>query len=409
MTCQAPGNSTESPSVGSKTMAMWRIPAELRRLISTVLTLCVTACGAASPASPLLDAQTTTRIDGVFAGYSRPNSPGFAVGLIRDGHLFFERGYGSANLDYETPITIDTQFHLASLSKQFTASAIALLVLKKKLSLNDPVARYIPEASKYGSRLRVKHLVYMTSGLHEYFNTSRKDAEPWYTAYYFTRDEAIKSALAPSQLLFQPGTRYDYSNTNFMLLTLIVERVSGEPFAVFMKKRIFDPLEMHETEINDDSTAIIRNRATGYAPRDARTISQLRGVGVFARPGPGWVMLARNSPHFGGSGVFSSLRDLAKWDENWYSGRLSGPAFTNAMNHRESFSFGAMDGMGLGFHSAYGHATINYSGADIDTSTFMERFPEQRLTIVCLSNDPLGNAESKADEVLSILHQAGKI
>ncbi len=331
------------------------------------------------------------------------------MGLIRDGELVFARGYGSANLDYRIPITSHSAFHLASVSKQFTAAAVALLILGKKLSMDDPVAKYIPEARKYGPALRIKHLVYMTSGLHEYFEVPRKNGDPWFSAYYFTRDEAIASALASPKLRFAPGTQYEYSNTNFMLLTRIVERVSGEPFAVFMKNRIFDPLDMHETQINDDSTAIIPDRALGYAPRDSKTIVELRTVGVFARPGPGWILLSRNSPHFGGSGVFSSLVDLAKWDENWYTGRLAGPALTLMMDRREPFAFGTMDGMGLGFHSAYGHATIDYSGADIDASTFMERFPALHLTIVCLSNDPLGNAEAKAVEVLAILHQSGKI
>jgi CubicO group peptidase (beta-lactamase class C family) len=331
------------------------------------------------------------------------------VGLFRDGNLVFARGYGSANLDYRIPITSHSAFHLASLSKQFTGAAVALLIVDKKLSMDDPVAKYIPEAKKYGPALRVKHLVYMTSGLHEYFEVPRKNGDPWFSAYYFTRDSAIASAMAPPKLRFAPGTQYDYSNTNFMLLTRIVERVSGEPFAVFMKKRIFDPLDMHETEINDDSTAIVTDRAFGYAPRDSKTIAQLRTVGVFARPGPGWIMLSRNSPHFGGSGVFSSLVDLAKWDENWYTGRLAGPALTLMMDRREPFAFGTMDGMGLGFHSAYGQAAINYSGADIDSSTFMERFPALHFTIVCLSNDPLGGSEAKAGEVLTILHQSGKI
>ncbi len=95
------------------------------------------------------------------------------------------------------------------------------------------MARYIPETSKYGSALRVKDLVYMTSGLHEYFETPRKGGVPWFSAYYFMRDEAIRAALAPDRLLFKPGTRYDYSNTNFMLLTRIVERVSGQLFSEF--------------------------------------------------------------------------------------------------------------------------------------------------------------------------------
>jgi CubicO group peptidase (beta-lactamase class C family) len=377
-----------------------------RRLAAALLFCSLAGCSSAPPSSAWIDTGTINRIDRVFAAYDRPGSPGFALGLIRDGALVYARGYGDANLDDQTPITAQTAFHLASLSKQFTAAAIALLILDKKLSLEDPVAKFVPAAAKYGSALRVKHLVYMTSGLHEYFDTPRRSGMPWYSAYYFTRDDAVASALAPDRLLFEPGSRYDYSNTNFMLLTKIVEKASGLPFSIFMRARVFEPLGMLSTTINDDSTAIVPNRALGYAPRTAAVLQELRGVGVFARPGAGWVLLARNSPHFGGSGVFSTLDDLAKWDENWYSGKLAGHAFAATMNRRVPFSFGAMDGMGLGFHESFGHPTINYSGADIDASTFMERFPEQHFTIVCLSNDPLGDAEAKANAVLSILHEA---
>jgi CubicO group peptidase (beta-lactamase class C family) len=382
--------------------------------MSTCVLLCIAlvsllaACDHARSSEPWINAAAARRIDAVFASYDHRGSPGFAVGLIRNGNLVFSRGYGDANLDNRIPITSHTAFHLASVSKQFTAAAIALLILDGKLSLEDRVALYIPETRKYPSNLRVKDLVYMTSGLHEYFDTPRKGNVPWYSGYYFTRDVAINAALAPDRLLFKPGERYDYNNTNFMLLTKIVERVSRQPFSEFMRERVFDPLKMNATEINDDSTTIIPNRAIGYAPRDRRTIAELRSVGIFARPGPGWIMLARNSPHFGGSGVFSTLDDLAKWDANWYTGRLGG-AFTETMTRRLSFMFGAMDGMGLGFHSQFGEPTINYSGSDIDTSTFMERFPKERFTIVCLSNDPLGDAEGKATAVLAILHQSGRI
>ena len=292
------------------------------RLTSRCMLLCIApmllfaACDHARSPERWIDGGTARRIDNVFATYAHRGSPGFALGLIHDGRLVFSRGYGDANLDNRIPITSHTSFHLASVSKQFTAAAVALLVLDGKLSMEDPVALYIPEARKYPSELRVRDLVYMTSGLHEYFDTPREGGIPWYSAYYFTTDVAIGAGLAPNRLLFKPGTRYDYSNTNFMLLTKIVERVSGQPFSAFMHKRIFAPLEMNDTEINDDSTAVIPDRAVGYAPRDRRTIAELRRVGIFAKTGPGWIMLARNSPHFGGSGVFSNLVDLAKWDAN---------------------------------------------------------------------------------------------
>jgi CubicO group peptidase (beta-lactamase class C family) len=288
----------------------------------------------------------------------------------------FAKGYGLANLDDGIPITRMTSFHLASLSKQFTAAAIALLILDHKIALSDPVAKYLPEVSKYGNGLRIEHLVYMTSGLHEYTDEPRKNGAPWMTFYYFTRDEAIAAALRPDQLEFAPGTKWAYRNINYMLLTKIVEVVSHESFATFMHDRVFVPLGMSHSEINDDSTEVIPHRATGYALRsDPRVLKELAQVGVVIKPGDGWARLVRVAPHFGGSGVFTTLNDLLLWDRNWYAGTLAGPQFTELMNKRMKFEHDKdNDALGLVWRSSYGHPMLDYSGGDTDTSTYMARF-----------------------------------
>jgi len=354
---------------------------------------------------------TQAKIDKLFALYAGPDSPGYALGLIKDGKLVFAKGYGQANLDDGIPISPSTSFHLASVSKQFTGAAVALLILDGKLSLEDPVSKYIPETAKYGDGLRIKHLVYMTSGLHEYTDLPRSSGDPWMTFYYFTRDEAIRTALKPDTLEFAPGTQWAYRNINYMLLTRIVEEISGEPFSTFMQQRVFAPLNMRHSDINDDTTLVIPNRATGYAPRsDPRLIKELADSGIQIRPGEGWVRLARVSPHYGGSGVFSTLEDLAKWDENWYSNQLAGPAFTELMNKQMHFQHDKYnDAFGLVWRELYGKAMLDYSGGDTDTSTYMARIPSEHFTVVCLSNMPLGDAEGKAHEVLEILHSAGKL
>ena len=146
---------------------------------------------------------------------------------------------------------------------------------------------------------------------------------PWMTFYYFTRDEAIDAALRPGQLEFTPGTQWAYRNINYMLLTRLVEVVSHQSFSAFMHDRIFLPLGMLHSEINDDSTEIIPHRATGYALRsDPRLTKELAQVKVAIKPGDGWVRMVRVAPHFGGSGVFTTLDDLLLWDRNWYSGTV---------------------------------------------------------------------------------------
>jgi CubicO group peptidase (beta-lactamase class C family) len=354
---------------------------------------------------------TEAKIDKIFASYARLDSPGYVLGLMKDGVMVFAKGYGQANLDDRIPLTPHTVFHLASLSKQFTGAAVALLILDGKLSLEDPVSKYIPETTKYGEGLRIKHLVYMTSGLHEYTDLPRASGDPWMTFYYFTRDDAIRAALKPDTLEFAPGSKWSYRNINYMLLTRIVEELSGQRLSTFMQQRVFRPLNMQDSDINDDTTLIIQNRATGYAPRsDPRVIAELAKSGVQIRPGEGWVRLVRVSPHYGGSGVFTTLDDLAKWDEDWYSGELAGPSFTELMNKRMRFQHDKdNDAFGLVWRELYGKPMLDYSGGDTDASTYMARFPSEHFTIVCLSNMPLGDAEGKAHEVLEILHSSGKL
>jgi CubicO group peptidase (beta-lactamase class C family) len=372
-------------------------------LIFPVLTPGVPAAAQGTAAS--LPPQIAAQMDAVFPDAGQ--IPGYAIGIMKDGHLIFAKGYGLANLEDHVPITPDTVFHLASLSKQFTASAIALLILDHRISLDDPVSRYIPEAAKYDPDLRIKHLVYMTSGLHEYFDVPRGNGLPWYSAYYFTRDDAIAAALSPATLEFAPGTKWAYSNTNYMPLTKIVEKVSGQSFAAFLKARVFAPLGMDASLVDDDTTLVIPHRAIGYTPRTDKVIAELAKVNIHAQAAPGFVRFDRTSPHFGGSGVFTSINDFAKWDANWYSQGLAGSAFTALMNKRLKFQHDKdNDAFGLVFGSYEGKQTIWYAGDDIDASTYVIRFPAQKLTVICLSNNPLGDAQGRTMKILKALEAA---
>ncbi len=356
-------------------------------------------------ASQALPPSFVSGIDNIFAPFDHDGSPGYALGVVKDGQLIFARGYGRANLDYNLAITPSTSFHLASLSKQFTAAAIALLMLDGKLTLETPVATYFPEIARYPADLRIKHLIYFTSGLPEYTSLPRSNGSPWFSFYYFTIDEAIAATLRSPSLKFPPGTQWEYSNVNFMLLAKIVERASGMPLADFLQRRVFTPLGMRHTQVDDDTTMVIPNRATGYVERsDPEVRRQLESVGIHIREGPGYAQLLRVSPHFGGSGVFSTIEDLARWDDNFYTNKLAGPAFTALMLKRVRFMHDKdNDVFGLVFGNFAGREMIWFSGGDLDTSTFMARLPGEHLTVICLSNLPTGDAEGKAKRVLGLL------
>ncbi|HYI00459.1 serine hydrolase domain-containing protein [Hyalangium sp.] len=195
-----------------------------------------------------------------------------------------------------------------------------------------------------------------------------------------------------------------------MLLTRIVEISSGERFSDFMDKRIFQPLGMTATHVDDDSTRVVRHRATGYAPRTPALLEQARQVGLQVQEEPGYARLIRNSPHFGGSGVFSTVEDLARWDANWYAHRLVGPAFTELMHSRLKFQHPKdNDAFGLVFGDHGGRQALWYEGGDLDASSYMVRLPAQQLTVICLSNMVTGNAGGQAKRVLGVLEVAGRL
>jgi CubicO group peptidase (beta-lactamase class C family) len=237
------------------------------------------------------------------------------VAVLREGRPAYWRGYGMANLDELAPVTPETAFNVASLSKQFTAACLALLILDGKVRLDDTAAAYVPALAKYhaGGRppVLVKHLVYMTSGLPDYYTVPRGNGRTWSPYDQFTVDDAIAASLAADTLKFRPGARWDYSNVNYMLLAKVVEKASGLPFADFADRRLFRPLGMAHTQVNADFTAVVPHRALGYNPRTPAAVAQARKEGWYVRDGAGrsgWATNPRTSPHYGGSGVHHHAR-----------------------------------------------------------------------------------------------------
>jgi CubicO group peptidase (beta-lactamase class C family) len=357
----------------------------------------------------MLPQAATTAIDALFNDYRKRDTPGYVVGVAREGRLIFSRAYGMADLDHRIPLTSSTSFHLASLSKQFTAAAAALLITDGKLALDDPVARWVPETAKFGPELRVEHLVYFSSGLPEYWSIPRPGGQPWHSFHLFDNEDMFRSILTAERLDFVPGAKWRYSNSDYLMLAKVVEAAAGTSLAALLQRRIFAPLEMSGAQVNDDPTLIIANRATGYVERSAMLVHEGRKVDVPIRAGQGWARLPRVSPHYGGSGVFASLEDLVKWDRNWYQSKL-GRGFAALMHRHPRFSHGKNnDGFGLVRDDQFGKETWAYAGSDLDTSTYMARFPAKRVTVICLSNMPTGRADGKCREVLKILNDVGQL
>jgi CubicO group peptidase (beta-lactamase class C family) len=326
------------------------------------------------------------RIDEVFARWSKPGSPGAAVVVVRDGEVLFQKGYGYANLDYDIPITPSTLFDIASMSKQFTAFAIAKLVDEGKLSLDDDVRKHIPELPDYAGRVTVRHLVHHTSGVRDWVELLSIGG------YRF--DDVI----APPDIMnlvshqrglnFDPGTEHMYSNTGYNLLAETVARVSRKPFSQFMKDEVFGPLGMHDTHVLVDHQRVMKNRATSYAPnQDVDELQGLHGGKQPANDGT-FRMWVDNTSAPGSSSVVTSVVDAAKWMRNWDRPQVGSPRVLQQMvqrgvlnNGRElSYAFGVTLGKARGLN------TITHGGGWRGFRTQFLRFPDQRLSIVVLGN-----------------------
>ncbi len=365
----------------------------LAYLAVVTMPLSLSAAAAAGQPAPVVDSEAARAIDAHFAEFDGQR-PGYAVGVISAGELRYAKGFGSADLDHGVSIGPRTVFNVASLSKQFTAAALAILIQRQSVGLEDPVQKHIPELPDRFAGVALQHLVYMTSGLPEYYNLPRPGGRSW-DSDYFTVQDAIAAVLSQPELEFLPGTKWAYSNTNYQLIAEVVERVGGVRFSEFVESEIFKPLGMEDSLVDDDLGRVIPGRATGYN-----------------REGEGFRQEIRRSPHYGGSGVFTTLEDLAKWDSQFRDHRLGGIELTELLLQTRAFEHEkANDAFGLVWGEYAGRRTIWYEGGDLGFSSYMARFPDDDLTVIVLSNLGTGRALHHAHAVMEILfaekHGAG--
>lgn len=350
------------------------------------------------------------KIDNLFKDYDKKDSPGYAIGISKGTETLYSKGYGLANLDYSIPITTNSSFDIASVSKQFTAACIALLIMDGKLTLETPVEEYVPELAKYTDTIRIKHLVYNTSGIIDYPRLPRPDGRSWITFNYFDINDCIEVSLSRDTLAFNPGVKWDYCNVNFMLLTKVVEKVSGQSFSDFARKRLFEPLGMNNTLINDDITEVIKNRVTPYNKRTQEYVQAYRSMGINVKGEGHWIQHLRTSPHYGGSGVVTTINDLLKWSHNFATKKFGGQEFYDLMHKTLKFSHDRDNqAFGLYFDKFKGRTSVSWDGGDFGISSQLIRFPEKGIAIIVLSNLGSGESYRKANEIAEILIDIGEL
>jgi CubicO group peptidase (beta-lactamase class C family) len=273
-----------------------------------------------------------------------------------------------SNLEYDVAITPDSIFQAGSISKQFTAFAIALLASEGKLAFGDDIRRYLPELPDFQQRITIRHLLTHSSGLRNSGNLARLAGD----VLINTEDDALKMVARTKSLNFVPGAEYDYSNTGFMLLAVIVKRASGQSLREFAETRIFGPLGMRDTHFQDDHTMIVRRRTSAYD----------------RRPGGGWKISIPVSDAVGASNLFTTVGDLLKWEQNFVEARVGGRALLDEMQAAGRLNDGTATnyGFGLMVGTYRGARTVGHGGWDFGYKANVVRFPDQHLAIAMLCN-----------------------
>jgi CubicO group peptidase (beta-lactamase class C family) len=306
-------------------------------------------------------------VDGIFAQWDKPGSPGCALGVMRDGRFIYERGYGMANLDYDVPNTTRMVYYIGSDSKQFTAASIALLSLQGRISLSDDIRKYVPEMPDYGTPVTIADLVHHTSGVRDIYTLM--SLAGLRLEDVFPDSEALALIARQKELNFKPGTDYLYSNSGYWLLAEIVKRVTGESLRVFADSAIFQPLGMTHTHFHDMPGHIMPWRAMSYERNDQ---------GGFR------ISYLQNFDKIGAGGLYSTVEDLQKWDENYYTHRVGGDALQKVIHQRGVLA----DGDTLTY--AFGNEISTYRGLPIEEhggammgyKAHILRFPEQHFSVI---------------------------
>src|SRR5580693_9132971 len=343
--------------------------------------------GAGTSSSQTLPPDAAKQIDKVFEKWDKPDSPGCSLGVYKDGKIAYKRGYGMANLNDDIPNTPATVFHVASMSKQFTAAAIVLLAQEGKLSLDDDLRKYIPELPDFGQRITIRHLVHHTSGLRDQWNLL--DLAGWrYSLDLITDDDVMSVITRQKDLNFKPGDRHVYCNTGYTLMGLIVKRVSGLSLREFTTKNIFEPLGMTHTHFRDDHAEIIKHDALGYEQEKDKPFR----------------MSLTNFDTVGATSLHTTVEDLVLWDENFYHPRVGGPAFPQQMLERGKLNSGEqLDyAFGLTIGKYKGLPTVEHGGADAGYRSGLTRFPEQHFSAAVLCNSAETNPNSLIYQVADV-------
>jgi CubicO group peptidase (beta-lactamase class C family) len=348
-------------------------------LATTALLVAVSAltgCGSVAPASSTglspsapVSAADAHAVDRLFAPYDRADVPGAAVLVVKNGRPALVRTYGLAELETQARVTERTNFRIASLTKAFTATAVMLLVKDGRLTLDDRVSDIVRDFPAYGREISIRHLLGHTSGLRAY-----EDFVPETSTRQFKDRDVVTLLRRTDKLMFAPGTAFRYCDSNYALLAVVVEAVSGQTFARFLQERIFQPAGMTSSLAWEPGVSEVPHRAFGYGPK--------------RRGGFGLADHTSTSTVLGDGGVYSSVRDLVAWDRALDEAIVLGPNLQPLMWTPGALRDGTRTHYGLGWFLAEdaGGAYAFHRGESSGFNNYIVKNPGRRLTVVVLTN-----------------------
>jgi len=353
--------------------------------LACLTTVCLAAGGRRAFAQAVAPA-VAARVNAVFGRYNA-STPGCELLVRMNGQAAYVHSYGLASLESGVPITPRTVFNLASASKEFTAASVMLLAASGKLSLDDDIRKYVPELPNLGATVTIRQLLTHTSGWRDYIQLLVWQGHE--VRDHVSARDALNVLERQRALNFEPGTAFAYSNTGYFLLGLVVQRVSGESLPQFAREHIFEPLGMQDTRYVDDTRDVVPRRAVAYerAPN-----------GTWREAMSGWDLV-------GDGGVQSTAEDLAKWDDEFESGRVGGRALVDLLVAPEHLSTGARVPYGFGlFVDTYGgRRRVWHNGIWAGYRSLFMRFPDAHLTIIALCNAADAPSEQLGDAIADIM------
>ena len=329
-------------------------------------------------------------IDDLFKEWDKPDVPGAALGVIKDGKLLYAKGYGIADLEHDIDITPSSVFYIGSVSKQFVTFSILLLEEQGKINLDDSIQKYLPDFPDYGKPLTIRHFIHHTSGVRDYLTLMYLKGRNYLDNADV--DEVYDLIKRQKELNFTPGEKYLYSNSCYFMLAMIVEKAAGQSLKIFADENIFQPLGMKSTLFYDDNTDLIKNRVFSYNKK---------------KDEEGFNNLISRFDLVGSGGVYTNIEDLFLWDQNFYNNKLGkgGQGIIEKMHEEGLLNNGESSGYAFALSNGTykGLETVSHGGSLAGYRSQLMRFPEEKFSVIVLANRGDAHPTSKAFQIADIV------